>query len=144
MSILENDVLFNGLFSNAGIISASQYNIFDEFKKVQDKTKHKIFQDSFLPDKEWEENLTKEEKLNPNDLLNGCNFNIDDLKSEIKKNNIYYKNDNHKSIKNEKKKLKKNLSAPNQNLKLKKINMNIMIYICKKLKNIKKKEFTKE
>ena len=120
MSNLENDVLFNGLFSNAGIISASQYNIFDEFKKVQDKTKHRIFQDSFLPDKEWEENLTKEEKLNPNDLLKGCNFNIDDLKSEIKKNNIYYKNDNHKSIKNEKKKLKKNLSAPNQSMKLKK------------------------
>ena len=120
MSILENDVLFNGLFSNAGIISASQYNIFDEFKKVQDKTKHRIFQDSFLPDKEWEENLTKEEKLNPNDLLKGCKFNIDELKSEIKKYNIYYKDDAHKLVKNEKKKLKKNLSAPNKNMKLKK------------------------
>ena len=118
MSILENDVLFNGLFSNAGIISANQYNIFDEFKKVQDKTKHRFFQDSFLPDKEWEESLTKEEKLNPHDLLKECKFNVDELKSEIKNNNIYYKDDILKS-KKEKKKLKKNLSASNENMNLK-------------------------
>ena len=138
MSIIENDVLFNGLFSNAGIVSASQYNIFDEFKRAQDKTKHKFIQDSFLPDKEWEENLTKEEILNPKELLKGCNFNIDELKSEINKNNFYYKDDIHKSIKNEKKKLKKNLSTPNKNMNLKKNKYEYHDLHMQKIENYKK------
>jgi len=138
MSIIENDILFNGLFSNAGITSASQYNIFDEFKRAQDKTKHKFIQDSFLPDKEWEENLTKEEILNPKELLKGCNFNIDELKSEINKNNFYYKDDIHKSIKNEKKKLKKNLNNPNKNMNLKKNKYEYHDLHMQKIENYKK------
>ena len=103
MSILKNDKLFGGLFSIAGIISADKYQILDEIKKVQNREKNKYFHDAFHPDKEWKESLAKKQKINRNEIIKGCKFNIDELKSDINRNNLYYINDTPKKIKNNKK-----------------------------------------
>ncbi len=107
MSILKKDKLFGGLFSIAGIISAEKYQILDEIKKVQNREKNKYFQDAFHPDKEWKESLAKKEKINNNEIIKGCKFNIDELKSDINNNNLYYINDTPKKIKNNKKNIYK-------------------------------------
>ena len=90
MSIFKNDRLFNGLFSAAGIISAEKYMILDEYKKAQNKQKRKYFQDSFLPDKDWKESLTKKEPIYHKEITSGIQFDIDELKNETNENNFYF------------------------------------------------------
>ena len=121
MSNLEKDELFQGIFSNVGKVSAKHYNIFGLFKNSKNKSKNKFIQDNFLPDKEWEENLTKEEAINKNEILNGCKFNTDELNSEIKNNNIYYKGEISKGKKNEKKINNRSSSQNNKDSKNSKI-----------------------
>ena len=116
MSIFEKDIIFQGLFSKAGIVSAEKYNILEEFNKTKN-TKNSYYHDSYLPDKEWQESLVKKEIINPTEIIKGCKFNIDELKSEIAKSNIYYKDDLPKKIKITKK--KKNLKNPIINRKYK-------------------------
>lgn len=93
MSILEKDKLFLGLFSKVGIISADKYNILEEFQKTKDRTINKHFHDAYLPDKEWQDNLKKKESIKPNEIIRGCEFNIDEIKANIKNKNLYFKED---------------------------------------------------
>ena len=116
MSIFGKDRLFHGLFSTAGIISAEKYKIYEEIKKTKEREKGQFFHDSFLPDKEWKESLEKKEIIKPSDIIRGCKFNIDELKTEIKQQNLYFKDDfpKIKKIKNIKKyiNLRNNKSNP--------------------------------
>ncbi len=105
MSIFKNDRLFNGLFSAAGIISAEKYMILDEYKKVQNKQKRKVFQDSFLPDKDWKESLTKKEPIDHKEITSGVQFDIDELKNEINENNLYFLPKSPKKVQSTKKSL---------------------------------------
>ena len=125
MSISEKDILFKGSFSKAGIVSEDKFNILEEFKKIKNK-KNNYYHDSYHPDKEWQESLLKKEIINPSEIIKGCKFNIDELKSEIKKRNIYYKDEFPKKMnknlntKNKKdKKIKRNLKKKNINRKYK-------------------------
>ena len=93
MSNFEKDKLFLGVFSIAGMISADKFNIFEEFNKTKDKTKNRHFHDNFLPDKEWQDTIKKKQTIKSNDIIEGCKFNIDELKAEIKNKNLYYKED---------------------------------------------------
>ena len=123
MSLLDKDKLFQGLFSIAGIVSAEKYKILEEFKKTKDKErdrdKSKYFHDSFHPDKEWQESLLKKEIIKPSDIIKGCKFNINELKSEIKKHNLYFKDEPKiKKVRN----MKKNLYLKNNNYNKKRKN----------------------
>ena len=123
MSFLQKDKLFMGLFSIAGIESAEKYKIFEEFKKTKyrDRDDNHVYQDSFLPDKKWQESLIKKEIINPNDIIKGCKFNINELKSEIKKQNLYFKGEFPQKTKKIKKKINKIQINKNSNIKKKKI-----------------------
>ena len=122
---IEKDRLFQGLFSTAGIVSAEKFNILEEFKKTKNKNRNNIYHDAFIPDKEWKQSLKKKENINTNDIIQGCRFNIDELKSEIGKKNLYFKDETPKNKKSNKKKVNK--SSSNNNIFLKKKNKNPII-----------------
>lgn len=122
MSNFEKDKLFLGVFSIAGMISADKFNIFEEFNKTKDKTKNRHFHDNFLPDKEWQDTIKKKQTIKSNDIIEGCKFNIDELKSEIKNKNLYYKEDSQN-----KKHVNRSISIKN----------NSIINIRKNIKNVK-------
>ena len=122
MSNFEKDKLFLGVFSIAGMISADKFNIFNEFNKTKDKTKNRHFHDNFLPDKEWQDTIKKKQTIKSNDIIEGCKFNIDELKSEIKNKNLYYKEDSQN-----KKHVNRSISIKN----------NLNINIRKNIKNVK-------
>ena len=124
---IEKDRLFQGLFSTAGIVSAEKYNILEEFQKAKNKNKNNFYHDSFLPDKEWKQSLKKKENINSNEIIKGCRFNINELKSEIDKKNLYFKDESptSKNIKSKKKKMNK--SSSNKNFFLKNKNKNPII-----------------
>ena len=122
---IEKDRLFQGLFSTAGIVSAEKYNILEEFQKAKNKNRNNVYHDSFLPDKEWKQNLKKKEIINSNDIIKGCRFNINELKSEIDKKNLYFKDESPKNSKSNRKKANK--STSNKNIFLRKKNKNPII-----------------
>ena len=89
MSLLGKDTFFSGTFSLAGKDSAEKYNIVAEAKKVDEKSKNKVFKYFFSPDAEWEnehevienENIEKECKLNINDIQNNIKFSLDYIRN---------------------------------------------------------------
>ena len=95
----------NEIYSKAGILSKQIYNIINSFEKLKQKKNLKHF-DSYYIDKEYNKNIKG--KTNNNDLMSGVNFNIDKLKKDIKKYNMYLKIEEEKKNKNKKKEMKNN------------------------------------
>ena len=105
MSEAEADKI--GMFSKAGIVSSQMYNIInikERIKYLSKKIRHK---DVYYPDKEFLDKLKGKNRLNPNEMINGTNYDINEIKKEIKKNNLYLIEEE-KEKKAKKKKEKKN------------------------------------
>ena len=114
-----------GMFSNAGIISGQMYNIINSFQKINSFTKKHGFKNNYYPDKEFLDRLKGKNRLNPNEMINEINFNINELKRDINKNNIYLieEENEKKKNKNKKKEIKnKNIQSPNQKDKIEILN----------------------
>ena len=81
MSLLGKDTFFSGTFSMAGRDSAEKYNIVAEAKKVDEKSKNKVFKNFFSPDLEWE---NKRDDIDNENIEKECNIDINDIKNNIK------------------------------------------------------------
>ena len=112
-----------GMFSNAGIISGQMYNIIDSFQKINSSIKKPRFKNNYYPDKEYLERLKGKNRLNPKEMIDEINFNINELKKDINKNNIYLIEEENEKMKAKKKDLKyKKIKTPNQKDKIEILN----------------------
>ena len=91
------------IYSKAGILSGEKYNITNSFEKIKNPKKNMRNFDSYIPDKEYLKKIKGKIKLNYGEKISGINFNIDELKKEIKKNSLYLKQEEeeNKNKKNE-------------------------------------------
>ena len=93
MSTLEDNI---GIFSKAGIASEDKYNIPKDFNLIKIHKKISRYKDNFYPDKDWLDKLNGKNSISPKDIKKETNFDFEELNQEVKKNNIYYKQDEEK------------------------------------------------
>ena len=91
------------IYSRAGLLSGEKYNITNSFEKIKNPKKNMRNFDSYIPDKEYLKKIKGKVKINYGEKISGINFNIDELKKEIKKNSLYLKQEEeeNKNKKNE-------------------------------------------
>ena len=104
MSLLGKDTFFSGTFSMAGRDSAEKYNIVAEAKKVDEKSKNKVFKNFFSPDLEWE---NQRDDIDNENIKKECNIDINDIKNNIKFSLDYIRKNQTQPIKKPSKKKNK-------------------------------------
>ena len=86
-----------GIFSIAGKDSEDKYNILRSFNKIKNHRRNSKYSDAYYPDKEYIEILNGKNPTYSGDIVKETNFDIEEIKQEIKSNNIYYKEDKNKN-----------------------------------------------
>ena len=107
---MSDDIDKIGMFSVAGIISGETFNLLKSFNKTKITKKNTINKNSYYPDKEWLDFIKGKNRITSNDIIKETKFNIDEIKNQINKNNIYFKEE-------EKNNKNKTLFKKNKNLK---------------------------
>ena len=116
MSNVEDNI---GIFSKVGIASEDKYNIPKNFNIIKIHKKISRYKDNFYPDKDWLDKLRGKNNISPKEIKKETNFDFEELKEEIKKNNIYYKEEQEKKNKIIKDNLdKENINKEMNNKKL--------------------------